>query len=95
MMQMADPFLVKCLKPTINLETFDVLHLAVFIGNAFKIDFKRTPFTSVNTRKHKENIFNNSYGYKSRLEIRPENIMLRVVSDYSIPVFSPNKPIIL
>ena len=54
MMQMVETFLVKCLKPTIDLETFDVLRLTVFNGNAFKMDFKRTPFTSVNTRKHKE-----------------------------------------
>ena len=32
MMQMAETFLVKCLKPTIDLETFDVLRLAVFNG---------------------------------------------------------------
>ena len=66
-----ETFLVKCLKPTIHLETFDILRLAAFNGIALKMDFERTPFTSVNTRKHKERIFNNSCGYKSRLEMTP------------------------
>ena len=43
MIQMAETFLVKCLKPTIDLEIFDVLRLAAFNGNALKMDFKRTP----------------------------------------------------
>ena len=71
MMQMVETFLVKCLKPTIDLETFDVLHLTAFNGNALKMDFERTPFTSVNTKKYKEHIFNNSCGYKFRLEMTP------------------------
>ena len=70
MMQTAETFLVKCLKPTIDLDTFDVLHLTVFNGNALKMDIERTPFTSINTRKHKEHISNNSCGYKSSLEIK-------------------------
>ena len=49
MMQMAETFLVKCFKPTIDLVAFDVLRLAVFNGNAFKMDFERTPFIAVNT----------------------------------------------
>ena len=53
MMQMAETFLVKCLKPTIDLETFDVLRLAAFNGNVLKMDFERTNFTSVNTRNTK------------------------------------------
>ena len=40
MMQMAEMFLAKCLKPIIVLETFDVLRLTVFNGNALKMDFK-------------------------------------------------------
>ena len=71
MMQMAETFLVKWFKPAIDMETIDVLRLTVFNGNTFKMDFKRTPFTSVNTRKHKENIFNNSCRYKSHLEMPP------------------------
>ena len=69
MMQMAETLLVKCLKPTIDLETFDVVYLAAFNGNALKMDFERAPFTSVNTRKDKEHIFINSCGYKSHLEM--------------------------
>ena len=71
MVQMAETFLVKCLKPTIDLETLDVLCLAAFNRNALKMHLERTPFTSVNTKKHKERIFNNSCGYKSRLEMTP------------------------
>ena len=67
---MAETLLVKCLKSTIDLETFDVLRLTVFNGNALKMDFERIHFTSVNTRKHKEHIFTNSCGYKSRLEMK-------------------------
>ena len=70
-MQMAETFLVKCLKLTIHLERFDVIHFAVFNVNALKMDFERIPFTSVNTRKHKEHSFKNSCGCKSHLEITP------------------------
>ena len=52
MIQMAKTFLVKCLKPTTDLETFDDLCLVVFNGNALKMDFERTPCTSANARKH-------------------------------------------
>ena len=52
MIQMAETFLVKCLKPTTDLETFDDLCLTAFNGNALKLDFKRTPCTSANTKKH-------------------------------------------
>ena len=45
---MAKTFLVKCLKPTTDLETFDDLCLVVFNGNALKMDFERTPCTSAN-----------------------------------------------
>ena len=73
MMEMEETFLVKCLKPTIDQETFDILRLAAINGNTLKMDFERTPFTSVITtkKKQKEHIFNNSCGYKSRLEMTP------------------------
>ena len=45
--------------------------LYLMVNNAFKMDFEGTHFTSFNTRKHKEDIFNNSCGYKSRLEMPP------------------------
>ena len=50
--QMAETFLVKCLKPTTDLETFDDLRLAAFNSNALKLDFARTACTSTNARKH-------------------------------------------
>ena len=50
--QMAEAFLVKCLKPSTDLQTFDDLHLAAFDSNALKMDFEKTPCTSTNTRKH-------------------------------------------
>ena len=50
--QMAETFLVRCLKPTTDLETFDSLRLAVFNSNALKLDFERTACTSTNARKH-------------------------------------------
>ena len=40
MMQMAETFLVKCLEPTIDLETFDVVCLTAFNGNALKMDLR-------------------------------------------------------
>ena len=40
LMQMAETFLVRCLKPTIDLETFDFLNLAALNGNALKMDFE-------------------------------------------------------
>ena len=50
--QMAESFLVKCLKPSTNLETFDELRLAEFDNSALKIDFEKTACTSTNIRKH-------------------------------------------
>ena len=50
--QMAETFLVKCLKPTTDLETFDDLRLTAFNSNALKMDFERTACTSTNARKH-------------------------------------------
>lgn len=38
LIQMAERFLVKCLKPATDLETFDDLRLAAFSSNALKMD---------------------------------------------------------
>ena len=48
-----------------------LLRLIAFNGNALKMNFERIPFTSLNTRKYKEYVFNSSCGYKSRLEMTP------------------------
>ena len=37
-----------------DIETFDVLHLTVFNGNGFKIDFERTPLPQSTQEKTKE-----------------------------------------
>ena len=44
--QMAEIFLVKCLKPATDLQTFDDLRLTAFNSNALKLDFERTACTS-------------------------------------------------
>ena len=44
---------VRFLKPTKDLETFDDLRLAAFNSNSLKMDFEKIPFTSANARKHK------------------------------------------
>ena len=49
---MTETFLVKCLKPSTDLETFDDLRLAAFNSNALKMDFEKTACTSANARKH-------------------------------------------
>ena len=49
---MAETFLVKCLKPSTDLETFDDLRLAAFNSNALKMDFEKATCTSANARKH-------------------------------------------
>ena len=49
---MAETFLVRCLKPATNLQTFDDLLLAAFNSNALKLDFERAACTSINARKH-------------------------------------------
>ena len=43
--QMAETFLVKCIKPSPDLLTFEDLRLAVFDSNVLKMDFERTPCT--------------------------------------------------
>ena len=48
MIQMAENFLVRCLKPTTDLETFDDLHLAAFNSNSLKMNFETIPRTSAN-----------------------------------------------
>ena len=57
MMQMTETFLVKCLKLTIDLETFNILWQCPQKG------FWANPFSSVNARKHKQHILNNTCGY--------------------------------
>ena len=39
---MAETFLVKCLKPSTDLEIFDDLRFAAFNSNALKMDFEKT-----------------------------------------------------
>ena len=50
--QMAETFLVKCLKPSTDMKTFDDLRIAPFDSNVLKMDFERTACTSTNARKH-------------------------------------------
>lgn len=50
--QMAEMFLVKCLKPSTELESFNELRVDALSSNAMKMDFEKTPCTSVNARKH-------------------------------------------
>ena len=50
--EMAETFLVKCLKPVTDLETFDDLRVAAFSSNALKMDFEKTACTSTNAKKH-------------------------------------------
>ena len=56
MIQMVETILVKCLKATIDLETFYVVRLAAFNGNALKMDFKRTPLPQL-TQESTKSIF--------------------------------------
>src|SRR4029434_2738812 len=50
--QMAETFLVKCLKPSTDIETFEDLRIAAFDSNVLKMNFERTACTSTNARKH-------------------------------------------
>ena len=50
--QRAENYLVRCLKPTKDLETFDDLRLAAFNSNSLKMDFEKIPCMSANARKH-------------------------------------------
>ena len=43
--QLAETFFVKCLKPSIQFETFDELRIDTFDNNALKIDFEKTACT--------------------------------------------------
>ena len=52
MIQAAENYLVRCLKPTKDLETFDDLRLVAFNSNSLKMDFEKIPYTSANARKH-------------------------------------------
>ena len=49
---MAETFLVKCLKPSTDMQSFDNLCLNAFDCNALKMDFEKTPCTSTNASKH-------------------------------------------
>ena len=49
---MVETFLVKCLKPSTDLEIFDDLRLTAFNTNALKMNFERTTCTTTNARKH-------------------------------------------
>ena len=48
MMQMAENVLVRCLKPTTDLETFDNLRLAAYNSDSLKMDFETIPCMSAN-----------------------------------------------
>ena len=48
---MVENYLVRCLKPTKDLEIFDDLRLAAFNSNSLKMDFEKIPCTSANARK--------------------------------------------
>jgi hypothetical protein len=50
--QMAETFLVKCLKPSTELKTLDDLRFAAFNNNGFKVNCERATCTSTNVRKH-------------------------------------------
>jgi hypothetical protein len=50
--QLAEIFLVKCLKPSTHLETFDQLRIDTFDNNALKLDFEKTACTSTNIKTH-------------------------------------------
>ena len=50
--EMAETFLVKCLKPSTDLNTFDDMCLACCNSNALEMNFERTTFTSANAKKH-------------------------------------------
>ena len=52
LIEMAETFLVKCLKPSTDLETFDDMRLASFNSNALKVNFETTACTSTNAKKH-------------------------------------------
>jgi len=52
LIQMAETFLARCLKPVTDLEMFDDLCLAEFNSNTLKLDLERTVCTSANARKH-------------------------------------------
>ena len=67
---MAENYLVRCLKPTKDLETFDDLRLAAFNSNSLKMDFENIPARhAANARKYMGHIINNSYGYNPHLKM--------------------------
>jgi hypothetical protein len=49
---MAETFLVQCLKPSTDMQSFDDLRLSAYDCNALTMDFEKTPCTSTNGRKH-------------------------------------------
>ena len=63
-MQMAELFLVKCLKSSTQLETFNELRLAAFDTNSLKFDYEKTACTSSNAKSiFKQVITKFSYGF--------------------------------
>ena len=63
---------VRCLKPTTDLETFDDLRLAAFNSNYLKMNFEKITCTSANARKHMGHVINNSHRYKPHLKMSLE-----------------------
>ena len=58
---MAETFLVKCLKPSTNLETFDDLKLSEFENNSLKMYLEKASCTSANAKKTKKKHIQRSY----------------------------------
>lgn len=49
---MEEIFLVRCLKPSVDMETFDDLPIDAFDSNVLKMDFERTACNSAYATKH-------------------------------------------
>ena len=64
---MAENCLVRFLKPTKDLETFDDLRLAAFNSNSLKMEFEK--IQPMQESIFKGHIINNSYGYMPHLKM--------------------------
>ena len=69
MIQMEETFLVKCLKPTTDVETFDLLSLMALPSKRTSIKPHSPESRQENTSK--EHVINNRCGYKPHLEMPP------------------------
>ena len=90
--QIAETFLVKCLKSSTNLETFDDLRLSEFENNSLKMDLEKAPCTSTHAKKHIQRSYYQAPFRDATLIMNPEMYGFERSGGILVPEMVISKP---